>query len=92
MAASHGFWTHPVVGEDKTPVDALLDVAGVVSLLMSLNSTRSNLNTHYYYFFAGASFGSFCGNLITSTDKWFSLGIITPENPWDRYNNIDGEE
>ena len=45
----------------------------------------SNYNTEYYYFFAGQAAGSFIGNSVMSFDKWFSLGIVTPENTWDRY-------
>ena len=87
--ASEKFLAHPMVAAtiDNTPDGAVPEIFRTLSLLFPLNSFRANLNSHYYYFFAGLTAGGWMGNVITVSDVWFSLGLITPEDPWDRYNN-----
>ena len=68
------------------PTGTVSDVLSVVSIVTSLLRIRSNLDSHYYYFFAGAAIGSAFGSTLTFADKKLDLGIITPEDPWDRYN------
>ena len=77
-----GYWTHPRVMADEFGVGDVL-TAGQIAL--KFLAIFSNYNTEYYYFFAGEALGSFIGNSVMSFDKWFDLGIVTPENTWDRY-------
>ena len=77
-----GYWTHPHVEATEFGVGDVLTAGQIILNFMGI---FSNYNTEYYYFFAGQAAGSFIGNSVMSFDKWFSLGIVTPENTWDRY-------
>ena len=56
-----------------------------LGLFMSIRSAFANVNSEYYYFHSGKSIGSFLGNSFTLADEYLDLGIINPEDPWDRY-------
>ena len=79
-----GYWTHPIV-EAVEEEFGVADVLTAGNILLKILAIFSNFNSEYYYFFAGEAIGAALGYTITSFDKWFDLGIITPENPWDRY-------
>lgn len=57
-----------------------------IGILLGIRSVLSNLDSHYYYYFLGSAIGGLTGHVLTVADRWFSLGIITPEDPWDRFN------
>ena len=62
------------------------DTLTVTQIFMSLMSANVNINSEYYYYHSGKSIGSFLGATFTTADEWLDLGIINPENPWDRYS------
>ena len=70
----------------EEPAGIVADVNAFVSFINSIRAAKSNLDSHYYYFYAGASLGGALGKGLTFADKQFDLGIITPEDPWERYN------
>ena len=79
-----GYWTHPRVEADSFGVSDVLTAGQIALKFMGI---FSNYNTEYYYFFAGEALGAFIGWSVMSADKWFDLGIVTPENTWDRYKD-----
>ena len=56
-----------------------------MDILLSFQNASKMLNSEYYYFYAGKSMGNFLGASFTAADQYLELGIITPEDPWDRY-------
>jgi len=80
------YWSRPMVSASNEPVGTAADVIAVLAFLSALGRTRINLESHYYYFFAGTAIGSAAGHALTFADSKFSLGIITPQDPWERYN------
>ena len=61
------------------------DTLTAISLVLNFNSVLANLNTEYYYFYTGKALGGFLAGSLMAADDYLDLGIITPENPWDRY-------
>ena len=70
----------------EEPAGIVADINAFVSFVNSIRAARSNFATHYYYFYSGVALGGAFGKGLTFADKQFDLGIITPEDPWHRYN------
>ena len=77
-------WAHPMVSEE--PTGDIATFAHALVVVLNLNGAIGNFNSHYYYFFTGLALGGFFGQAFTFADSQLELGIITPENPWERYN------
>lgn len=56
-----------------------------IAIVNNAYQAYKNTKSDYYYFPAGKNTGKAIGLLFTSLDKWASLGIITPTDPWTYY-------
>mmetsp|Transcript_20147 Transcript_20147/g.24854 ORF Transcript_20147/g.24854 Transcript_20147/m.24854 type:complete len:94 (-) Transcript_20147:60-341(-) len=75
--------SHPIVSAED--LNGFGEVLTVLQLLFSLFYIRKNINSHFYYWHTARAAGAFLGNVFTASDRWFDLGIITPQDPWDRF-------
>ena len=57
-----------------------------MAVVNNLRGAIGNLNSHYYYFYSGLAIGGFFGSAFTLADSQLDLGIIVPEDTWERYN------
>ena len=79
-----GYQETPTVEAEKSGLWHFLKAAGIISNAMG---AWGNINSGYYFFFAGSALGSLIGNLITGLDQWLSLGLIPERKPWLVYKN-----
>ena len=83
-----GYWNHPEVGIEGGLVVNILHGLGII---LDLLAVRSTAGSGFYYFMGGKALGSAIGHTITGFDNWFSLGLIEPMKPWERFLQ-DAEE
>ena len=69
-------------GDDINIVQEVITGLGIG---ISAYQAYENMKSGYYYFPAGKNLGKTIGSLFTALDKWASLGIITPMDPWIYY-------
>ena len=62
------------------------DYLKAANILLGITNIRKYYGSHYHYYQLGHSVGSVIGDAFTGFDDWLDLGIITPQDPWERYN------
>jgi len=77
-------WMHPTV-EASEKLNVLTEVFAVLTMGITANGFITRYGSGYYYWLLGSNLGSFIGTTFTAFDRWFSLGIIEPKDPWLRY-------